>query len=229
MEIKINKTGIQTSPLESEVLIKFAMQMPPDIQEDGNEMIKIFREQQVLNADCVGSIPSPLSEEAVINSNRIQIESLAILIDKLGERIAYERTGVRLYDAIIAKMTALNVSSQVLKILNTFREQEAEHLKIVINALMMLGGDATAQTPCADVTSTASSGILKVATDPRTDAAQTFQALLAAELIDNASWELLIILAEKNQKFELLPSFQHALKQEQVHQDTIKSFLIGLL
>lgn len=90
---------------------------------------------------------------------------------------------------------------------------------------LALGGDPTAETPCADVSSVASSGILKVITDPRTNVAQTLQALLAAELIDTASWELLIMLVEKSGKNEFLKDFKLAYEQEIVHQETIKSFL----
>ena len=55
----------------------------------------------------------------------------------------------------------------------------------------------TAQTPCADVSATASMGIVQVLTDPRTTLAQCLNALLTAELTDNAGWELLIDLAEE--------------------------------
>ena len=35
--------------------------------------------------------------------------------------------------------------------LQSFREQEAQHFELVASALVDLGGDPTAQTPCADL------------------------------------------------------------------------------
>ena len=61
-----------------------------------------------------------------------------------------------------------------------------------------LGGDPTAQTPCADVTAVASAGLLQAVRDPRTSVTQSLQALLTAELVDNASWELLYTLAREH-------------------------------
>jgi hypothetical protein len=92
-----------------------------------------------------------------------------------------------------------------------------------------LGGDPTAQTPCADVTGTASSGLLQVVTDPRTTLAQSLNAVLTAELTDNAGWELLGDIAERAGRKQLANPFAQALAVEEEHEAIIKQWLRALV
>ncbi|RYF70888.1 MAG: ferritin Dps family protein, partial [Comamonadaceae bacterium] len=87
----------------------------------------------------------------------------------------------------------------------------------------------TAMTPCADVQATATLGIMQVVTDPRTTLAQSLNAMLAAELIDNASWELLASLAEDAGETELAGRFLGALAQEQEHLAVVKGWVTLLV
>lgn len=61
--------------------------------------------------------------------------------------------------------------------------------------------------------------------DPRTTLAQGLETLLAAELIDNASWELLIELAQGFGQDELVRDFSHALANEQRHEARVRGWL----
>jgi hypothetical protein len=92
-----------------------------------------------------------------------------------------------------------------------------------------MGGDPTAQTPCADVMAVASSGFMQVLNDPRTTLAQCLNAMLAVELADNAGWELLASLADQAGQSELAGRFLGALGQEQEHLTIIKAWLTALL
>jgi hypothetical protein len=92
-----------------------------------------------------------------------------------------------------------------------------------------LGGDPTAQTPCADVTGTASIGLLQVVTDPRTTLAQSLNAVLTAELTDNAGWELLSELAELAGQSQLSERFAEALAVEEQHLETVREWLRALI
>ncbi|HYF20966.1 MAG TPA: ferritin-like domain-containing protein, partial [Ramlibacter sp.] len=109
------------------------------------------------------------------------------------------------------------------------RGEELEHFRLLCDAMVQLGGDPTAQTPCADVSSTASMGLLQVLTDPRTTLAQCLNAMLTVELTDNAGWELLIQLAEQAGESDLAGRFLGALAQEQEHLVTIKGWLAALV
>jgi hypothetical protein len=95
--------------------------------------------------------------------------------------------------------------------------------------MVQMGGDPTAMTPCADVVGTATMGIMQVVTDPRTTLAQSLNAMLSAELTDNAGWELLAALAEDAGETELAGRFLGALAQEQEHLAIVKGWLTQLV
>ncbi len=163
---------------------------------------------------------------------------MSLLFDKLGERIAFERTGTRLYDALITKYLALSNSQEsgaapageaMLETLRKIRADELGHFQMLSECVTALGGDLTAQTPCADVTATASMGLMQVITDPRTTLAQSLGAILTAELTDNAGWELLSELATHVGQTELAGRFTEALATEEEHLETVRTWLQSLL
>jgi hypothetical protein len=88
---------------------------------------------------------------------------------------------------------------------------------MVTQALEFLGADPTAQTPGANISAVASMGVLQVISDPRTSVAQSMEAILTAELIDHASWELLIKLANEMGLEQIAADFRMALEEESNH------------
>jgi hypothetical protein len=149
-----------------------------------------------------------------------------LLLDKLGERLAFERTGTRLYDALITKFEALQdgTTSMTLADLQQIREDESRHFSIVADAIESMGGDPTSQTPCADLVGVESMGLMQVITDPRTTLAQSLHALLVAEMTDNAGWEMLIALAEENGQNGMVPDFSLALDEERMHLQKVQAW-----
>jgi rubrerythrin len=173
-------------------------------------------------------VPLPGSAKGMLKTalNKLVGVSPEVLIDKLGERLAFERGGVRLYDALLAKAKAIDtLDKSMLQTLQHFREEEAEHLALVKAAIEKLGADPTAMTPCANVAGCLNMGVMETITDPRTNLAQCLNALLTAELSDNAGWELLIDLANASGQGDIADSFGKALSQEQVHMQTVKEWL----
>ena len=160
-------------------------------------------------------------------AHKIAGRHLEMLIDKLGERLAFERAGVRLYQAFIAKLEAIDKGPQKawLETAWHFCEEEKAHFELVSEALEKIGADPTAQTPCADALDVASAGAIKLIQDPRSNIAQSLNALLGVELIDNAGWELLIQLAQLSKQEHMIESFKTALKSEQDHLNTVKNWL----
>jgi len=153
-------------------------------------------------------------------------KSPEVFLDKLGERLAYERNGVRLYEAMIAKVKALDTPDTALvDTLMHIRNEEHEHMMLVHQAIETLGADPTAQTPCADVVGAMSLGIVNVLTDPRTNVDQCLNALLTVELTDNAAWELLIELAQAAGHPNIADSFTKAKTQEDDHLVKIKTLM----
>jgi hypothetical protein len=105
------------------------------------------------------------------------------------------------------------------------RDEEARHFALCVEAIESLGGDPTLQTPCADLTGVQGMGLMLAMNEPRTTLSQALQTLLAAEVIDVASWELLIDLAEQLGRTELATRFSDALTRENEHVARVTSWL----
>jgi len=226
-QLGMNRTGIQMSPLSSNTLIDAAQASEPSSEGDATALLQL-REAYLLEADPVGSVPIPgtLTGAAKAGVKMVQGERLHALIDKLGERAAFERGGTRLYDALIGKCEvrtdeALHIDMMRLR---QFRNQEAAHFRLVCEAIEELGADPTAQTPCADVTAMAAAGLMQIALDPRTSVLQTLHAVLAAELIDGADWELLVQLTREQGYDEIAQRFEQAAQDELVHLQHIRDW-----
>jgi rubrerythrin len=251
-----NRTGAATSPLGVKAMADAVATLSPpaDIDMRGSETFHI---RYITEAEAVGSIPPPPSLKGVVKSGvaRLKGANPGIFMDKIGERIAFERSGTRLYEALINKYNALAeeggevlvpaeealtihgdgtelpavTGETPLRTLERIRAEELEHFQMLVRAMEQLGGDPTAQTPCADVTATASMGLVQVLTDPRTTLAQSLSAMLTAELTDNAGWELLAQLAEEAGESGLTGKFLGALSQEQEHLHIVKAWLASLV
>jgi len=156
-----------------------------------------------------GSVPMPIALG----------RDSALLFDKLGERLAFERTGTRLYEAVIAKHEAFGSfpggpnRAQLLEILN----EEHRHFRMLEEVVEGLGGDPTAVTPAAVVAGTIGGGIVEVVTEARTTLLASLEAVLVAELADRAGWNTLIELARKAKLAKLVTQFEVAERREQEH------------
>ena len=218
----MNRTGIDMSPIHSKEMLHIDDGIP-QVTNNGSSPAAI--ENYFLeNADPLGSVPLPGTIKGVAKSAMKMSTGHhpEVFINKLGERLAYERSGVRIYQQLIAKCThaseALTPDLQLpIERMQQFCRQEEEHFDLLTQCLKKLGADPTAQTPDADASGVAASGLMKVITDPRTSASQCLQAMLAIELADNAAWELLILLAQDMGMTDMAQQFEHALQQEDVH------------
>ncbi|MCD6061135.1 MAG: hypothetical protein K0S16_1446 [Moraxellaceae bacterium] len=253
--IGMNRTGAATSPVDVQAMTEAADALSPAVPID-TAAAEADRLVYISESDTVGSIPPPASMKGVLKTGMAKLKGGApsIFMDKIGERIAFERGGTRLYDALITKYQGVqalgeevlvpaeqlpaadgsmgvigNPGEAPLATLMRIRSEEHAHFRMLGEAMMKMGGDPTAQTPCADVTATSTMGILQVVTDPRTTLAQCLNAMLTAELTDNAGWELLIQLAEDAGESELAGRFLGALAQEQEHLAIVKGWLTLLV
>jgi ferritin-like protein len=141
------------------------------------------------------------------------------LIDLLAERREFERSSVGLYDAIIDKIRAMHDDGldRLLATLEEHREQEREHEAWLADRIRGLGGDVDQKTDRVRMTEIESKGIREVVLDGDVDASRLFHALLAAELLDNEGWELLLELADEADDDEARGSFADRLHEEEEH------------
>lgn len=223
-----NRTGIQTSPELAQELIEGALAAAPS-SDGGAEDLADYRSEYIAEGFPIGSLPSlPFAQEAQADEEAV---GMALLLDKLSERLAFERMGTRLYEALINKVEVLGESSPgpTLTGLQQIREEELQHFLLLNRSIFALGGDPTVQSPSADVTGVASLGILQVLTDPRTSVTQCLQAILTAELTDNDGWQLLINLTDNLGYPELVKDFQRALENEEEHLVNVRGWLTELV
>jgi hypothetical protein len=237
-----NRTGAAVTPKEIDLMLEAVQELSPPVPISTLQM-DVERQSYIAKAESVGSIPPPVtSGRKTAKKSAVDTEGgvLPVFLDKLGERIAFERTGTRLYGALITKYLALsNAGVDVLpplsgdetpiETLGRIRSEELGHFHLLCDAVTSLGGDPTAQTPCADVTGAASIGLMQVITDPRTTLAQCLNTMLTAELTDNAGWELLAQLATEAGQPELAEQFETALEAEEQHLLIVRSWLKELL
>jgi rubrerythrin len=233
-----NRTGIDMSPAQSKEMLSGAEEFAgsdeysrtaeaADIETP--DMVAIDT-QYIRESDPVGSVPMPATLRGALKAGKKKAggHNPEVFLNKLGERLAYERTGVRFYESVITKCEAaddLHTAGPVtVEELRYIRDQEAEHFVMLKATIVALGADPTAQTPDADVSGVAGMGMQQVLNDPRTTMAQCLEVLLSLELTDNAAWELLIMLAEELGADDLVEQFQQALTQEQEHVQRVRSW-----
>lgn len=231
-DIGTNRTGIKASPIESKKTLEGAQQSKLVDPGDATALAE-ERAEWSNEAYPVGTMPPPGTVKGILKTamEKLKGNEPNVFLDKLGERIAFERTGVRLYEALLCKLSAANVheGGPTRAEIEHIRDEELQHFLLLKETMESLGGDATAMTPCADVAAVASSGILKVLADARTTLTQCLDAILVAELTDNDSWIMLVDLAEGLGMNEMGQRFRQALAEEEDHLVRVRSWINAAL
>lgn len=251
-----NRTGAAINPEGIRLMLGAVNDLSPPVPVN-TLLMDAERQRYISEAESLGSIPPPNSAIASRGARAKEAPdtALSVLLDKMGERIAFERTGTRLYSALITKYLAITnadggepplpslqgipgsggaanartVEQSPINTLLQIRSEELGHFRMLADLMLGLGGDPTALTPSADVTAAASAGLMQVVTDPRTTLAQCLNAILTAELTDNAGWELLSELAASAGQKQLLQPFAEALEVEQRHLVVVQDWLRTLV
>src|SRR5215216_4571353 len=100
----MNRTGLQMSPLDTESLITAAKRSRPSSEGDEQTLMD-FRESYLEDADPIGTVPIPGTAKGALKTTlkKLAGKKPEVLADKLGERLAFERSGTRLYEAFLGK------------------------------------------------------------------------------------------------------------------------------
>jgi len=226
-DLGANRTGVQTAPLRAKEMAEAteAVQGDPTLAS----ALAGARAEASREAPPVGTMPMPGTVKGATKTvaKALQGEKATVFLDKLGERLAFERTGVRLYDAVLAKLPAARLTEGSLTVqeVRGFRDEELAHLHLVKDAIEALGGDPTAMTPSADLAGVQAQGLVSALTDPRTTLTQCLDALLTAELADNDGWKILIAMAEATGQDELAQRFATALAEEDHHLASVRVWI----
>lgn len=222
-----NRTGIKASPMDGRALERTATDTPPPLPE--TLAATAVREQYTRESPTVGSVPPITSVKGVGEAalQAMQGHRLASFIDKLGERLAFERSGVRIYEALLLKFEALGTwqGGPTRDLLEEQCNEELRHFQLMKQTLERLGADPTAMTPSADIAAVEASGLVKVITDPRTTMTQALHALLVIEDADADSWDMLVAIASHTGQEDLANEFRNALATEETHKERVREWL----
>jgi rubrerythrin len=228
----LNRTGIGTSPIDSRRTEHAAEQAHTAGPHDGHALIA-ERARWARDAGPLGTVPPPATLKGVMTTaiEKLSGHKPTVLIDKLGERLAFERTGTRLYEALIAKLDAADPhpGGPIRVDLELIHDAEHRHFTMLRDAMLQLGADPTAMTPSADLIAVASLGWIQAVTDPRTTLNQCLDVILMVELADRGGWELLIGLSQQLDFEDLTRQFQAALAEEEQHVFRVRGWITTAL
>lgn len=225
----VNRTGMALSPQLSEEMMETPEMTEPTSVGDETGIAEV-RGAYAKGAEPIGTMPPPatLKGAAKTAMKAVKGEHATVLLDKIGERMAFERTGTRLYEALVARFDDLRPKvaggpsrARLVEIL----EEEREHFAMLHGVMKELGGDPTAVTPSADVSGVLSMGVPQVLLDARMTFNQCLEAILLAELADHDGWEMLIDLAEALGQDDLAERFADALREEDEHLRDVRAWV----
>lgn len=212
----LNRTGTRAAQplleemLDTEELVRCDTPAPGPT---GTEM----RTECIEEAEPIGSRTDAVMEPAK-----------SMMLDSLGGRLAYERGGARLYEALIRKAEAiahLQGLKDCLPDLRHIRDEEVEHAVLLKRVIQSLGGDPTLETPGADLEGVMSSGLFQVVHDPRTTMLECLRCAVVAELADIENWTALTAKADRFLSNELAGQVAEALAHELDHLALIRKWI----
>jgi rubrerythrin len=221
----INRTGVGAAPELAEQMIAGPGEFPPSSEGSAQALAEVrvtYAQQTEIFEGAKAAAGDGASQSALIEPGRS-----VLLMDKLGERLAFEHAGARLYEALVSKHRAYGDfaggpgAEDLMQILG----EEYEHAAMLEHAIAELGGDPTALTPSANLATNVSAGLPQVLTDPRTNLLQCLEAIVVAELADNECWTVLNALAREAGHEELAATCQQAIAHERDHLRKVRRWI----
>jgi hypothetical protein len=212
-QMTVNLTGIGAAPDRAARMTEATQEFPPS--SSGSEL-----DLAAVRVACAREAMSP-------SDGATPPPAPSLLMDKLGERLAFERAGTRLYEALLSKHDVDGSfeggpsREDIVEILS----EELAHFHLLAEAIEALGGDPTELTPSANLQLVASHGVGQVLTDPTTSLAQCLEAIAMAELTDNECWETLGGLAQLAGNEGLSAQCEQALATEAEHLEKVRTWI----
>ena len=226
-QVGSNRTGTALAPEGCAEMVAATGEFPPSSPGDA-KLIAGERIEYAKASEPPGTMPpASVGSMAKTAVKTIRGKQPTALLDKLGERLAFERSGTRLYEALLSKFDAYGSFSggPSRADLEHILEEEHAHFAMLREAVEAAGGDPTAVTPSANVHATASKGFCAVLTDPRTAFVDGLEVVLLAELADNDCWDALIGLTETAGETALSERFGEARDHEREHLASVRAWL----
>lgn len=228
-QLGANRTGVGTAPDRADDVARGSYEGGPSPEGAFRPAYEALVRDYLEEEATIGTMPPPSSLTGVAQTavDLLQGQRANVLLDKMGERLAFERTGARLYDLLLLKFEVDGSwpNGPTREALSEIRDQEREHFRMMVDCMREVGADPTATTPSADLVAMESLGLQKVVSDPRTTVAQALHAMWVAELTDSAAWELLTDLADEMGRTQLASRFRQAAQVEAEHLRQVQGWL----
>lgn len=228
IDIGGNRTGGAVSPENLKATLEGARAATPQPGFDLTAM-EAIRSSYSSQAEPLGTVPPPpsLKGKAKAGLEKMKGNAPTVFIDLLADRLAFERTGTRLYEALLVKYDAADVQpgGPTREELLHIHEEELEHFGLLMDCLKIMGADPTVVTPTADADGVASQGAMQVLADPRSTLTECLHVMHMLELVDNDAWETLAELADKLGHGKMAEQFRTAFAQEQDHLRMVRGWL----
>jgi hypothetical protein len=223
-----NRSGLMTAPELGQEMIAATREFPPssDGTSEAIAEVRVAYAQQTETPDTMPRVASAIAGETR-GADQTPGDELVRLLDKLGERLAFEHAGARLYEALLSKHRAYGEfqGGPSAEDLAHILSEEYEHADLLERAIKELGGDPTALTPSANLAANVSMGLPQVLSDPRTNLLQCLEAIVVAELADNECWAALDQLARQAGHDELGEACQVAIEHERDHLRKVRAWI----
>ena len=215
-----NLTGTAAAPDRTRAMLQGMEEFPPSTDGDSGGIAAV-RVEYAGAGEPIGHVPPPArqGDKALAVARATGGQQPVTLLDKLGERLAFERSGTRLYEAIVSKHDAYGSfpGGPTRAELEEILDEEYRHFQLLSRVVEELGGDPTAVTPSAHLKGVATHGFVKVVVEPRTTLLQSLEIALLAELTDTSGWDALVDLARRAGQGALAREFSRALTTEDSH------------
>ena len=210
-----NRTGLKHAP-ERRGMLDVPDELGPTTRGNADQIAHV-RNRYAREGHPPGTMP---------REPRVKPDELALL-DLMGARMQFERTGVRLYEALIAKHEAFGTfgGGPQHRDLVVIRDQELAHMHMLEGLIAQQGGDPTVVTPCSNREFIASRGIGDVLVDPRTSLLDGLESIVVAELADHEQWVGLIDLARDMRRDDLTRAFVGAQRTEEEHLSKVRAWI----
>lgn len=225
--VGMNKTGVQMSPFATKAMLSDDNILTRGHAGDESAAARL-RQSYIEEDDGLGAIPAPGTVKGMMSMgmHMLKGDMPQILLDKMAERLAMERTATRLYDALLTKLEVVGEGRTTINLqqVASIRGDEARHALMLAESIASIGGDPTSMTPSADLAGVEAMGLVQVLNDPGTSLSQSLHAILTAELSDGVGWETLIALADEQGHTDMVDSFSTALQQERKHLAMIQTW-----
>ncbi|HEX7038418.1 MAG TPA: ferritin-like domain-containing protein [Pseudomonadales bacterium] len=225
---RTNRTGLALSDHADEMLEVPELTRPTPSNGGIRQEHALYAKQ----SHAIGTVPPPNTAKGLAKAAMQAITGgkAVALVDKMSERLAFERTGVRLYEALLEKMEVAGKTfsgGPTRNEVQQIRDEELNHAHLMVEALEHLGADPTVMTPSADLVGVEGLGLVQVVNDPRTTVGQCLHALLVAELADNDGWMMMRTMAEELGQKELAKRFSRAEQEEERHLELVRTWLLA--